>query len=148
MNNADWLLGFNYLEFIRDIGSKFNVNSMLRAECFKQRMAKEGGLTFLEFNYMLLQSYDFYCLARDIDCKIEFGGNDQWSNILFGADLARKILGKDSYYGMTFALLTNSEGRRWAKPRAALCGFPLRRLHLTSFISTGETLAMQTWRSV
>ena len=105
VNNADWLLDFNYLEFIRDIGSKFSVNAMLRAECFKQRM--ERGLSFLEFNYMLLQSYDFYCLARDIDCKIEFGGNDQWSNILFGADLARKLLGKDDYYGMTFALLTN-----------------------------------------
>ena len=118
VNNADWLLGFNYLEFIRDIGSKFNVNSMLRAECFKQRMAKEGGLTFLEFNYMLLQSYDFYCLARDIDCKIEFGGNDQWSNILFGADLARKILGKDNYYGMTFALLTNSEGKKMGKTQS------------------------------
>ena len=118
VNNADWLLGFNYLEFIRDIGSRFNVNSMLRAECFKQRMAKEGGLTFLEFNYMLLQSYDFYCLARDIDCKIEFGGNDQWSNILFGADLARKILGKDNYYGMTFALLTNSEGKKMGKTQS------------------------------
>ena len=118
VNNADWLLDFNYLEFIRDIGSKFNVNSMLRAECFKQRMAKEGGLTFLEFNYMLLQSYDFYCLARDIDCKIQFGGNDQWSNILFGADLSRKILGKDSYYGMTFALLTNSEGKKMGKTQS------------------------------
>lgn len=118
VNNADWLLGFNYLEFIRDIGSKFNVNNMLRAECFKQRMDKEGGLTFLEFNYMLLQSYDFYCLARDIDCKIQFGGNDQWSNILFGADLSRKILGKDNYYGMTFALLTNSEGKKMGKTQS------------------------------
>ncbi len=103
---------------MRDIGSKLNVNSMLRAECFKQRMAKEGGLTFLEFNYMLLQSYDFYCLARDIDCKIQFGGNDQWSNILFGADLSRKILGKDDYYGMTFALLTNSEGKKMGKTQS------------------------------
>ena len=118
VNNADWLLDVNYLEFMRDIGSKFNVNSMLRAECFKQRMAKEGGLTFLEFNYMLLQSYDFYCLARDIDCKIQFGGNDQWSNILFGADLSRKILGKDDYYGMTFALLTNSEGKKMGKTQS------------------------------
>ena len=116
VNNADWLLDFNYLEFIRDIGSKFSVNAMLRAECFKQRM--ERGLSFLEFNYMLLQSYDFYCLARDIDCKIEFGGNDQWSNILFGADLARKILGKDDYYGMTFALLTNSEGKKMGKTQS------------------------------
>ena len=116
VNNADWLLDFNYLEFIRDIGSKFSVNAMLRAECFKQRM--ERGLSFLEFNYMLLQSYDFYCLARDIDCKIEFGGNDQWSNILFGADLARKLLGKDDYYGMTFALLTNSEGKKMGKTQS------------------------------
>ena len=113
VNNADWLLDFNYLEFIRDIGSKFSVNAMLRAECFKQRMEK--GLSFLEFNYMLLQSYDFYCLARDIGCKIEFGGNDQWSNILFGADLSRRLLGKDDYYGMTFALLTNSEGKKMGK---------------------------------
>ena len=113
VNNADWLLDVNYLEFMRDIGSKFSVNDMLRAECFKQRMEK--GLSFLEFNYMLLQSYDFYCLARDIDCKIEFGGNDQWSNILGGRDLARRILGKDSYYGMTFALLTNSEGKKMGK---------------------------------
>ncbi len=116
VNNADWLLGFNYLEFIRDIGSKFSVNAMLRAECFKQRM--ERGLSFLEFNYMLLQSYDFYCLARDIDCKIQFGGNDQWSNILFGADLARKLLGKDDYYGMTFSLLTNSEGKKMGKTQS------------------------------
>ena len=116
VNNADWLLDFNYLEFIRDIGSKFSVNAMLRAECFKQRM--ERGLSFLEFNYMLLQSYDFYCLARDIDCKIQFGGNDQWSNILFGADLSRKILGKDDYYGMTFALLTNSEGKKMGKTQS------------------------------
>ncbi len=113
VNNADWLLDVNYLEFMRDIGSKFSVNDMLRAECFKQRMEK--GLSFLEFNYMLLQSYDFYCLARDIDCKIEFGGNDQWSNILGGRDLARRLLGKDSYYGMTFALLTNSEGKKMGK---------------------------------
>ena len=116
VNNADWLLDFNYLEFIRDIGSKFSVNAMLRAECFKQRM--ERGLSFLEFNYMLLQSYDFYCLARDIDCKIQFGGNDQWSNILFGADLSRKLLGKDDYYGMTFALLTNSEGKKMGKTQS------------------------------
>ena len=113
VNNADWLLDVNYLEFMRDIGSKFSVNDMLRAECFKQRMEK--GLSFLEFNYMLLQSYDFYCLARDIDCKIEFGGNDQWSNILGGRDLARRLLGKDDYYGMTFALLTKADGTKMGK---------------------------------
>ncbi len=113
VNNADWLLDLNYIEFIRDIGSRFSVNNMLRAECYKQRMEK--GLTFLEFNYMLMQAYDFYCLARDIDCKIQFGGNDQWSNILAGADLSRRLLGKDSYYGMTFALLTDSGGKKMGK---------------------------------
>lgn len=116
VNNADWLRNVNYLEFMRDIGSKFSVNDMLRAECFKQRMEK--GLSFLEFNYMLLQSYDFYCLARDIDCKIEFGGNDQWSNILGGRDLARRLLGKDDYYGMTFALLTKSDGTKMGKSQS------------------------------
>lgn len=113
VNNADWLLDLNYLEFMREIGSRFSVNEMLRAECFKQRFEK--GLSFLEFNYMLLQAYDFYCLARDIDCKIEFGGNDQWSNILAGRDLARRMLGKDSYYGMTFSLLTSSDGKKMGK---------------------------------
>ena len=116
VNNADWLRDVNYLEFMRDIGSRFSVNDMLRAECFKQRMEK--GLSFLEFNYMLLQAYDFYCLARDINCKIEFGGNDQWSNILAGRDLARRLLGKDDYYGMTFALLTKSDGTKMGKSQA------------------------------
>ncbi len=113
VNNADWLRDVNYLEFMRDIGKHFSVNEMLRAECFKQRLEK--GLSFLEFNYMLLQAYDFYCLARDIDCKIQFGGNDQWSNILAGRDLARRILGKDNYYGMTFTLLTKSDGNKMGK---------------------------------
>ncbi len=113
VNNADWLRDLNYLEFIRDIGSKFSVNDMLRAECFKQRMEK--GLSFLEFNYMLLQAYDFYVQARDFNCKIEFGGNDQWSNILAGRDLARRLLGKDDYFGMTFSLLTKSDGTKMGK---------------------------------
>ncbi|HPX70769.1 MAG TPA: tyrosine--tRNA ligase [Bacillota bacterium] len=113
VNNADWLRNVNYLEFMRDVGRHFSVNEMLRAECFKQRLEK--GLSFLEFNYMLLQSYDFYCLARDIDCKIQFGGNDQWSNILAGRDLARRLLGRDNYYGMTFALLTQSDGSKMGK---------------------------------
>ena len=113
VNNADWLRNVNYLEFMRDVGKHFSVNDMLRAEAFKQRMEK--GLSFLEFNYMLLQAYDFYCLARDIDCKIEFGGNDQWSNILAGRDLSRRLLGKDNYYGMTFALLTKADGTKMGK---------------------------------
>lgn len=112
VNNASWLLPLNYIEFIRDIGRHFSVNNMLRADCFKQRMEK--GLSFLEFNYMLMQSYDFMVLARDVDCKMQFGGNDQWSNILGGADLTRRELGKQ-VYGMTFALLTTSEGKKMGK---------------------------------
>ncbi len=112
VNNADWLLDLNYIEFIRDIGSCFSVNQMLSAECFKQRLEK--GLSFLEFNYMLLQSYDFLMLSRKYDCKIELGGDDQWSNILGGLDLCRKKDQKQ-VYGMTFTLLTNSEGKKMGK---------------------------------
>lgn len=112
VNNADWLLKLNYVDFIRDIGSCFSVNQMLTAECFKQRLEK--GLSFLEFNYMLMQSYDFLMLAREYDCKMELGGDDQWSNILGGIDLNRR---KDQrqVYGMTFTLLTNSEGKKMGK---------------------------------
>ncbi len=112
VNNADWLLNLNYVEFLRDIGSCFSVNKMLTAECFKQRL-KEG-LSFLEFNYMLMQSYDFLMLNREYGCKMELGGDDQWSNILGGIDLCRR---KDEQrvYGMTFTLLTNSEGKKMGK---------------------------------
>ena len=112
VNNADWLLDLNYVEFIRDIGSCFSVNQMLSAECFKQRLEK--GLSFLEFNYMLMQSYDFLMLSRKYDCKIELGGDDQWSNILGGLDLCRRKDQKQ-VYGMTFTLLTNSEGKKMGK---------------------------------
>ncbi len=112
VNNADWLLDLNYVEFIRDIGAHFSVNQMLSAECFKQRLEK--GLSFLEFNYMLMQSYDFLMLSRKYDCKIELGGDDQWSNILGGLDLCRKK-DKKQVYGMTFTLLTNSEGKKMGK---------------------------------
>lgn len=112
VNNADWLLDLNYVEFIRDIGSCFSVNKMLTAECFKQRLEK--GLSFLEFNYMLMQSYDFLMLNRKYGCKIELGGDDQWSNILGGIELCRR---KDQTqtYGMTFTLLTTSEGKKMGK---------------------------------
>lgn len=115
VNNATWLLPLNYVEFIRDIGRHFSVNSMLRAECYKQRL--EQGLTFLEFNYMLMQSYDFMVMARDIGVKMEFGGNDQWSNILGGVDLTRREVGKQ-VYGMTFSLLTTSEGKKMGKTQS------------------------------
>lgn len=112
VNNADWLLELNYVDFIREIGSCFSVNQMLTAECFKQRLEK--GLSFLEFNYMLMQGYDFLMLSRNYDCKMELGGDDQWSNILAGIDLNRR---KDQrqVYGMTFTLLTNSEGKKMGK---------------------------------
>jgi len=115
VNNADWLLDLNYVEFLRDIGSCFSVNKMLTAECFKQRLEK--GLSFLEFNYMLMQSYDFLMLSRKYDCKIELGGDDQWSNILGGIDLCRRKDQKQ-VYGMTFTLLTNSEGKKMGKTQS------------------------------
>ena len=102
VNNADWLLDLNYVDFIRDIGTCFSVNNMLRAECYKQRMEK--GLSFLEFNYMIMQSYDFYRLFLDYGCNMQFGGNDQWSNMLGGTELIRKKLGKDAQ-AMTITLL-------------------------------------------
>ena len=112
VNNADWLLNLNYIDFIRDIGACFSVNNMLRAECFKQRMEK--GLSFLEFNYMPMQSYDFYYLFQHYGCNMQFGGNDQWSNMLGGTELIRKKLGKDAH-AMTITLLLNSEGKKMGK---------------------------------
>ncbi len=112
VNNADWLDGLNYIKFIRDIGAHFSVNQMLTAECFKTRMEK--GLSFLEFNYMLMQAYDFLYLFENYGCKLECGGDDQWSNILAGADLIRRKKGQDAY-AMTFQLLTTSEGKKMGK---------------------------------
>jgi len=112
VNNADWLDGLNYIKFIRDIGAHFSVNQMLTAECFKTRMEK--GLSFLEFNYMLMQAYDFLYLFENYGCKLECGGDDQWSNILAGSDLIRRKKGQDAY-AMTFQLLTTSEGKKMGK---------------------------------
>jgi len=112
LNNGDWLLNLNYIDFLREVGVHFSVNRMLAAECYKSRM--ETGLTFLEFNYMLMQSYDFYKLFTDYNCRLEFGGDDQWSNIIGGVELVRRKTGKD-VYGMTFQLLTNSEGKKMGK---------------------------------
>ena len=112
VNNADWLLDLNYVEFIRDVGACFSVNNMLRAECYKQRMEK--GLSFLEFNYMIMQSYDFLALYERYGCNMQFGGDDQWSNMLGGTNLIRRKLGKDAY-AMTITLLMNSEGKKMGK---------------------------------
>ena len=112
VNNADWLLDLKYVDVLRDVGACFSVNNMLRAECYKQRMEK--GLSFLEFNYMIMQSYDFYHLFKEYGCNMQFGGDDQWSNMLGGTELIRKKLGKDAY-AMTITLLMNSEGKKMGK---------------------------------
>lgn len=112
VNNADWLLDLNYIEFLREVGPHFSVNRMLTAECYKQRMEK--GLSFLEFNYMIMQSFDFYELYKRYDCNMQFGGDDQWSNMLGGTELIRRKLGKDAY-AMTITLLLNSEGKKMGK---------------------------------
>lgn len=112
VNNADWLLDLNYIEFLREVGPHFSVNRMLTAECYKQRMEK--GLSFLEFNYMIMQSFDFYELFKRYDCNMQFGGDDQWSNMLGGTELIRRKLGKDAY-AMTITLLLNSEGKKMGK---------------------------------
>ncbi len=112
VNNADWLLNLNYVDLLREVGSCFSVNNMLRAECYKQRMEK--GLSFLEFNYMIMQSYDFYHLFKNYNCNMQFGGDDQWSNMLGGTELVRKKLGKDAY-AMTITLLTDSHGNKMGK---------------------------------
>ena len=112
LNNADWLLDLNYIELLREVGPCFSVNNMLRAECYKQRMEK--GLSFLEFNYMIMQSYDFYHLFQNYGCNMEFGGDDQWRNMLGGTELIRRKLGKDAY-AMTITLLTDSQGKKMGK---------------------------------
>ena len=112
LNNADWLLNLNYVELLREVGAHFSVNNMLRAECYKQRM--ERGLSFLEFNYMIMQSYDFYHMFKEYNCVMQCGGDDQWSNILGGTELIRRKLGKDAY-GMTITLLLTSEGKKMGK---------------------------------
>ena len=115
VNNADWLMDLNYIELLRDVGAHFSVNRMLTAECYKQRMEK--GLSFLEFNYMIMQSYDFYTLYQKYGCNMQFGGDDQWSNMLGGTELIRRKLGKDAY-AMTINLLLNSEGKKMGKTQS------------------------------
>ncbi len=139
-NNADWLDNLNYIEFLREIGSKFSVNRMLQAECFKQRM--ESGLTFLEFNYMIMQGYDFLELNRRYNCKMQLGGNDQWSNIIAGVELTRKME-QEQVFGLTFKLLTTSEGVKMGKTVAgALWIDPEKQRHLKCS-STCVMLKMQ-----
>ena len=143
VNNADWLLDLNYVDMLRDVGAHFSVNRMLTAECYKQRM--ERGLSFLEFNYMIMQSYDFYMLYQKYGCNMQFGGDDQWSNMLGGTELIRRKLGKDAY-AMTITLLLNS--RRWARHSPVLYGWIRTRLLRLISISTGEMWMMQMLSNV
>ena len=145
VNNADWLMDLNYVDVLREVGAHFSVNRMLTAECYKQRMEK--GLSFLEFNYMIMQSYDFYTLFQKYGCNMEFGGDDQWSNMLGGTELIRRKLGKDAY-AMTINLLLNSEGKKMGKTQSVQYGLILTRQHLSSSSSTGETFLMPMFLNV
>ena len=137
VNNADWLLKLNYVELLRDIGACFSVNNMLRAECYKQRMEK--GLTFLEFNYMIMQAYDFYYLNEHYNCNMQFGGDDQWSNMLAGTELIRKKTGKDSH-AMTINLLLNSQGKKMGKTASGAVWLDKNKTSVYDFY--------QYWRNV
>ncbi|MBQ6621998.1 MAG: tyrosine--tRNA ligase [Mogibacterium sp.] len=139
VNNAEWIRPCKYTEFSRVIGTQFNVNTMLRAECFKSRMERNEGLSFFEFCYMTLQAYDFYVMARDFDLKAQFGGNDQWSNIIAGVDLTRKLENK-KVYGLTVALLTNSEGNKMGKTAKGALWLDESRVPVYEFF--------QYWRNV
>ncbi len=163
VNNADWLLDLNYIELLREVGACFSVNNMLRAECYKQRMEK--GLSFLEFNYMIMQSYDFYALFQKYGCNMQFGGDDQWSNMLGGTELIRRKLGKDAY-AMTITLLLNSEGKKMGKTASGAVWLDpdktapydfyqywrnvddadvLKCIRMLTFLPLDEIKAMDTW---
>ncbi len=137
VNNADWLLKLNYIELLRDVGACFSVNNMLRAECYKQRMEK--GLSFLEFNYMIMQAYDFYYLNSHYDCNLQFGGDDQWSNMLAGSDLIRKKTGRDAH-SMTITLLMNSQGKKMGKTASGAVWLDKNKTSVYDFY--------QYWRNV
>ena len=137
VNNADWLLKLNYIELLREVGACFSVNNMLRAECYKQRMEK--GLSFLEFNYMIMQAYDFYYLNQHYDCNLQFGGDDQWSNMLAGSELIRKKLGKDAN-SMTITLLLNSQGKKMGKTASGAVWLDKNKTSVYDFY--------QYWRNV
>ena len=137
VNNADWLLNLNYIELLRDVGACFSVNNMLRAECYKQRMEK--GLSFLEFNYMIMQAYDFYYLNENYNCNLQFGGDDQWSNMLAGSDLIRRKSGKDAH-SMTITLLMNSQGKKMGKTASGAVWLDKNKTSVYDFY--------QYWRNV
>lgn len=146
-NNADWLRNLNYIEFLREIGTHFSVNRMLAADCFKTRMDRELGLSFLEFNYMIMQGYDFYELNKRYNCMLEMGGNDQWSNIIAGVELIRRKAQKPAY-GMTFKLLTNSEGVKMGKTVSGAVWLDPEKTSPYDSISTGEISGIRTLKNV
>lgn len=145
LNNADWLLKLNYIELLREVGSCFSVNNMLRAECYRQRMEK--GLSFLEFNYMIMQSYDFYFLFQHYGCNMQFGGDDQWSNMLGGTELIRRKLGKDAH-AMTITLLTDSQGNKMGKTAGNAVWLDPNKTSRLIFISTGVMWMTQMYLNV
>ena len=142
LNNADWLLKLNYIELLREVGACFSVNNMLRAECYKQRMEK--GLSFLEFNYMIMQSYDFYHMFQTVGCNMQFGGDDQWSNMLGGTELIRRKLGKDAY-AMTITLLMNSEGKKMGKTASGAYAMTITLLMNSEGKKMGKTASGAVW---
>ena len=141
VNNADWLMNLNYIQFLREVGVHFSVNRMLSFECYKQRL--ERGLSFFELNYMLMQSYDFLVLNRKYGCQLELGGDDQWSNIIGGVELIRKADDKEAY-GMTFTLLTTSDGRKMGKTESGAVWLDLKKPAPMIFINIGEMWTTQT----
>ncbi len=152
VNNADWLRDLNFMNFMREVGVHFNVNNMLRARAYENRMAREGGLTFFEMSYMLLQAYDFYCLYQNHGCNLEFGGDDQWSNMLAGTDLIRKKLGKDDAYAMTITLLTKSDGTKMGKTSGGAVWLDpektsdvIKCIKMLTFLPLEEIRPMESW---
>ena len=149
LNNADWLLSVNYIDFLRDIGKHFRVNEMIRAEGYRQRLERELGLSFLEFNYQLLQAYDYLRLFQKYGCRLQLGGDDQWGNILAGVDLVRRVEG-ERVHAVTFPLLTTASGAKMGKTAGVQSGLTLIGHPHTNFINTGltQTTAMflDFWR--
>lgn len=151
VNNADWFKGYDYIDFMRDIGVHFNVNKMLSCDAYTNRLAN-GGLTFFEMGYMLMQAYDFVYLNKTYGCRLEFGGSDQWANILAGADLGRKLAiqqGKDAetFQAFTNVLLLNADGKKWAKRKKVHFGWIKTNAHLMTFTNTSTTATTEMWRS-
>ena len=143
-NNAEWLLNLKHIDFLRDIGRHFKVNEMIKSEAYKQRLDRQEGLSFIEFNYQLLQAYDFLVLFDKHNCRLQMGGDDQWGNMLAGVNLVRRMRNED-VYALTFPLLTTARGTKWGKPKLAPFGLTRTKHRLTNFISIGSILMTTMW---